>query len=93
MSAAEKEELKKRIKEVLVEALNIEHVSPQEIGDDEVLFAKDNKLGLDSIDAIEIVVAVQREFGVRISDQTSSRVVLESVNTLADYIEKEQAKQ
>ncbi len=79
-------EIKDRLKRLIVEELNIEDVAPQEIEDDEPLFGK--KLGLDSIDAVEIVFQVEKTFGVAIKDMKEGRPALQSINTLAAFIEK-----
>jgi acyl carrier protein len=80
-------ELKADIKKMIVDTLNMQDITPEEIGDDLPLFGGDNTLGLDSIDAIELVMAVQREFKVRIDDQNLAREVLRDVNSIAEFIE------
>lgn len=80
-------ELKADIKKMIVETLNMQDIQPEDIGDDLPLFGGDNTLGLDSIDAIELVMAVQREFKVRIDDQNLAREVLKDVNSIAEFIE------
>ena len=83
--------LKDEIKHLIIEALNIQQVKQEEINTSAPLFARDNILGLDSIDAIEIVMAVQRKYQVRIADQNLARTVLESIDTIADFVAKELA--
>lgn len=83
--------LKDEIKDLIIEALNIQHVKPEEINTSALLFARDNNLGLDSIDAIEIVMAVQRKYNIRITDQNLARTVLESIDSIADFVAKELA--
>ena len=80
--------LKNRLKKIIVEELNIENVAPEEIEDDEPLFGK--KLGLDSIDAVEVVYQVEKHFGVAIKDMKEGRPALQSINTLAAFIEARQ---
>ena len=79
-------EIKDRLKRLIVEELNLEDVAPDEIDDDEPLFGK--KLGLDSIDAVEIVFQVEKTFGVAIKDMKEGRPALQSINSLAAFIEK-----
>ena len=83
--------LKDEIKALIIEALNIQHVNPESINTSDPLFSRDNILGLDSIDAIEIVMAVQRKYNVRIADQNLARTVLESIDTIAEFVAKELA--
>lgn len=79
-------DIKDTLKRLIVEELNIEDVAPHEIGDDEPLFGK--RLGLDSIDAVEIVFRVEKTFGVAIKDMKEGRPALQSINSLAAFIEK-----
>ncbi|MCK5028745.1 MAG: acyl carrier protein [Bacteroidales bacterium] len=79
-------DLKADIKEMIIDTLNIQDITPQDIEDDLPLFGGDNTLGLDSIDAIELVMAIQRDFKVRIDDQNLAREVLKDVNSIADFI-------
>lgn len=81
--------LKKEIKEVILHALNIKNIKPDDIQNDAPLFAKDNILGLDSIDAIELIMAIQKHFNVRIADQNLARHILESIDTIAEFLIKE----
>ncbi|MBI9053422.1 MAG: acyl carrier protein [Bacteroidales bacterium] len=80
-------ELRTSIKKMIIDTLNIEDITPDDIADDLILFGGENTLGLDSIDAIELVMAVQRDFKVRIDDQNLAREVLKDVNSIADFIE------
>ncbi len=83
------EALKLEIKELILETLKITDVSVSDIIDDAPLFGEGNTIGLDSIDSIEIVMALQRKYEVRLDDQNSARFVLQSINTIADFLIKE----
>ncbi len=82
-------ELKTEIKELIIETLNIKNVKPEDIDDSTPLFAKENVLGLDSIDGIELIMAVQKKYNVRIADQSLARNVLESIDSVAEFVLKE----
>lgn len=81
-----REEIERKIKETIVSSLDLEEVSPAEIVTDAPLFGEG--LGLDSIDALELGMAMKRAFGVTFSkDPAENRNVFHSVGTLADFIE------
>jgi acyl carrier protein len=86
------EELKQEIKLLIMEVLNIDDVTPEEVGNDEPLFGEGNVMGLDSIDALEIVMALQEKYGVRIDDKNQSRFILRSITTIAEFIEQNRKK-
>ena len=77
-------EIRKLLKELLVENLSLEDIQPEDIKDDEILFG--DGLGLDSLDAVEIVVLLQRNFGLEVKDMKQGREIFYSVDTLARYI-------
>jgi acyl carrier protein len=77
--------LKQKLKQLIVQELHIQHVAPEQITDHEPIFSE--KLGLDSIDAVEVVYLVEKNFGVAIKDMKEARPALQSITTLADFIE------
>ena len=81
--------LKAEIKQAIVRSLRLP-ITPEEIGDATSLF--DEGLGLDSIDVLELVLEIERSFGVAIGDEQTGMKVLRSVDTIADYITNERAK-
>jgi acyl carrier protein len=84
--------LKREIKELIVETLGITDVNMEEIDDEKPLFGSDNALTLDSVDGLEIIMALQRKYGVRIGDQNLARSIIRSVNAIAEFITVEKAK-
>ena len=84
-------DLKRRLKELLIERLKFEDMTPEDIPDDEPLFA--GGLGLDSIDALEIVVMLESEFGIKVKNESSAREHFRSISTLAGFVEQRVAAQ
>jgi acyl carrier protein len=73
-----------RIKRLIIDSLNLEGMKPEMIEDDVPLFGEG--LGLDSVDALELVVALEKEFGIKIKSQEIGREVFSSVSTLSEFI-------
>lgn len=80
-------ELKREIKVLIIETSKIPDIQPEDIVDDAPIFIEG--LGLDSIDSLEIVMALQRKYDVHIDNQNNARFVLQSVDTIADFVMKE----
>jgi acyl carrier protein len=86
----ETEKLKIQLKEQIIKFLNLMSVKPEDIKDNEPLFGEG--LGLDSIDSLELIVLLEREYGIKITDPKEGRKILVDVNTMVDYIEKHRTK-
>ena len=80
----EKNELKTELKRLIVETLHLEDIQPQEIEDEAPLFGEG--LGLDSIDALELVVALEKSYSVIIEDEEVGRQAFASIDALADFV-------
>lgn len=88
---SEETKLKEEIKKIIIEVANLEEMTADDIGDDTPLFGEE--LGLDSIDALEIGVAVRKHFGITFDDiEENNKKHFYSVNTLAKYIRENQKK-
>lgn len=83
-------ELKSEIKNLILESLNITDVKAEDIDDEKPLFGGDNALVLDSVDALEIIMAIQRAYQVRVGDQAQARYTIRSINSIAEFIVEQQ---
>ncbi|MCD4793437.1 MAG: acyl carrier protein [Bacteroidales bacterium] len=82
------EELILKLKEQIIEALNLEDMEPDEIDTEEPLFG--DGLGLDSIDALELIVLLEKNYGIKIENPKDGQKIFFSVKTLAEYINEHQ---
>ncbi len=82
-------DLKLELKEKIIEQLNLEDVSITEIGDNDPLFGEG--LGLDSIDALELIVMLDKDYGIKLADPKEGKKIFESVETMATYITSKKA--
>lgn len=78
------EDLKQSLKQQIIDSLNLQGMKPEDIDDNAPLFGEG--LGLDSIDSLELMVLLERNYGIKIEDAREGRKVLESVQSMADYI-------
>jgi len=86
----DREALKQKLKELLITGLRLQDVVPAGIADDQPIFV--DGLGLDSIDALELVVLIEEHFGVAIPDEEVGKKAFASINALSEYISAEQAR-
>lgn len=82
-------ELKQELKEKIIEQLNLEDVTADEIADNDPLFG--DGLGLDSIDALELIVMLDKDYGIKLADPKEGRKIFESIDTMAAYISAHKA--
>jgi acyl carrier protein len=78
-------DLKEDIKKQIIRYVNILDITPEQISDDKPLFGPKG-IGLDSIDSIELIVMLEREYDIKLNDPVESRKILSSVNSIAEYI-------
>ena len=82
------DELKAKLKEQIIEQLNLEDFTVEDIGDDMSLFG--DGLGLDSIDALELIVLLENNYSIKLTNPEDGKSVFQSVNSMAEYITKNQ---
>ena len=85
------DDLRVELKKLIIETLNLEDVDPEDIKDDEPIFG--SSLDLDSIDGLELVLQLEKNYGVKIGSSEESRKALQSINVLAEFIAAEKAAQ
>lgn len=83
-------DLKQELKEKIIEQLNLEEFTIADISDDDALFG--DGLGLDSIDALELIVMLDKDYGIKLTDPKEGKDVFKSVAVLADFITQKRGK-
>jgi acyl carrier protein len=84
------ESLKTELKTKIIEVLNLEEVSVKDIDDNDALFG--DGLGLDSIDALELIVLLDKDYGIKLSDPKQGKDIFQSIETMAAYITENRKK-
>lgn len=84
------EELISDLKEQIIKTLNLEDVTGEDIDNDAPLFG--DGLGLDSIDALELIVLLEKRYGIKLSDPAEGKAIFKSINTMAEYIAAHRTK-
>lgn len=84
------EELIVRLKKEIIEVLKLEDMKPEDIGDDAPLFGEG--LGLDSIDALELIILLEKNYGIRLKDAAEGKKVFQTVRTMAEYVKEHRLK-
>lgn len=85
------EELILKLKEQIIEALNLEDMTPNDIDSDAPLFGEEG-LGLDSIDALELIVLIEKNHGIKLANPAEGKAIFKSVATIADFVNKNRKK-
>lgn len=78
------EKLKAELKAKIIENLNLEDITVEDIADNDILFG--DGVGLDSIDALELIVMLDKDYGIKITDPKKGKTIFESIETMAQYI-------
>jgi acyl carrier protein len=84
------DELILNLKKEIIEVLNLEDIKPEDIIDDAPLFG--DGLGLDSIDALELIVLMEKNYGIKLKDPSQGRELFQSIRVMADYIRTNRTK-
>lgn len=84
------EELILKLKKEIIEVLNLEDIKPEDIDENASLFGEG--LGLDSIDALELIVLMEKNYGIRLKDPNEGKAIFKSIAVMADYISKNRTK-
>lgn len=80
------EEIRYDVKKLIIDTLKFEGIRPEDIKDDLNFFSGENTIKIDSIDVIELVVAIQKKFNVKIDDQNLAKDVINTVNSIAEFV-------
>ncbi len=83
-------ELIKELKEEIISALNLEEMSADDIDENADLFG--DGLGLDSIDALELIVLLEKKYGIKLANPSAGKEIFKNVSTIADYVSKNRKK-
>ena len=83
-------ELIKELKLVIIEVLNLEDMTVEDIDENDALFGEG--LGLDSIDALELIVMLEKKYGIKLANPAAGKEIFKSVTTIADYVSKNRKK-
>jgi acyl carrier protein len=84
-------ELKEELKNKIIKALNLEEVRPEDIDDRTPLFGDDG-LGLDSIDALELIVLLEKDYGIKVKDPKAGKDIFKSIEVMATFVEQNRTK-
>ena len=83
-------ELKQELKEKIIEQLNLEDIAVEEIADTDPLFGEG--MGLDSIDALELIVMLDKDYGIKLADPKEGKKIFASIDTMAAYIAEHRSR-
>lgn len=84
------EDLKNTLKEQIIDVLNLEEITPDDIANDAPLFG--DGLGLDSIDALELIVILDKYYGIKLASPAEGKSIFQSIDSIAAYVEKNRTK-
>jgi acyl carrier protein len=86
------ESIKLEVKNLIIHTLNFKNVKPEDILDDKSFFSGENTIKIDSIDALELVLVIQKKFNVRLNDQNLARSIINTVDSISAFVYSEKNK-
>jgi acyl carrier protein len=86
------ENIKLEVKKLIILTLQFKNVKPEDILDDKSFFSGENNIKIDSIDSLELVLAIQKQFQVKINNQNLARVIINTVNSISEFVYAEHNK-
>jgi acyl carrier protein len=92
MSNLTLEDIKLEVKKLVIRTLKFKNINPEDILDDVSFFSGENTIKIDSIDSLELVLELQKQFKVKINNQNLARVIINTVNSISEFIYSEQNK-
>lgn len=84
------EELILELKKKIIDALNLEEMTPDDIDTDDALFGEG--LGLDSIDALELIVLMEKDYGIKLANPAEGKAIFKNIRTIAEYVSNHRTK-
>jgi len=93
MASDSLDDIKKEVKTLIIQTLKFKNSKPEEIIDNVSLFSGENTIKIDSIDSLELIMAIQKQFKVKINNQNLARVIINTVNSISEFIYSEHQKQ
>lgn len=92
MSYDSLDDIKLDVKKLIIQTLKFKNINPEEILDDVSFFSGENTIKIDSIDSLELVLAIQKQFSVKINNQNLARVIINTVNSVSEFVYSERHK-
>ena len=80
------EDIKLEVKKLIIQTLKFKNINPEDILDDVSFFSGENNIRIDSIDSLELVLAIQKQFTVKINNQNLARVIINTVNSISEFV-------
>jgi acyl carrier protein len=92
MQSVSPDDIKLKIKDIIIKTLNFKNIKPEDILENVSLFSGDNNIKIDSVDSLELVMEIQKEFKVKINSQNHAWTIINTVNSIYEFIYNEHNK-